>query len=126
MSGGVAMKRLYSITLTLGLAMSLASIGSPSSLSASTSWANSPQQQLTSNAAQQMPDPSQQGTQFVLAGKILLRHGHYVFYNTDTHSVFRVMNPTKVKPYKGDTVKVQGKVNAQRRTIFITKINSIV
>jgi hypothetical protein len=64
--------------------------------------------------------------QLVLSGKILVEHGHYVFYNLDTKSTFRVANPSKVKPFKGDTVKIQGRIVASTHHLYVTKINSIM
>jgi hypothetical protein len=77
-----------------------------------------------SAAAQQHAAPQHLG--LLLGGKVLVRHGHYVFYNTDTHSTFRIENPAKAKAFKGDAVRIQGKVNARRHTIYIYKITSIM
>jgi hypothetical protein len=77
-----------------------------------------------SAAGQQQGGPEHLG--LLLGGKILVRHGHYVFYNTDTHSTFRIVNPAKAKAFKDDTVRIQGKVNAQRHTIYIYKITSTI
>ena len=62
----------------------------------------------------------------VLGGKVFVRHGRYLFYNTDTRSTFRIVNPAKAKAFKGDTVRIQGKVNAQRHTIYIYRITSYI
>jgi hypothetical protein len=59
----------------------------------------------------------------VLGGKVFVRHGHYFFYNTDTHSTFRIVNPAKARAFRGDRVRIQGTVNAQRHTIYIYKIS---
>lgn len=75
-------------------------------------------------AAQQQTAPQHLG--LLLAGKVLVRHGHYDFYNTDTHSMFRIENPAKAKQFKGDTVRIQGKVDARRHTIYIYRITSYI
>jgi hypothetical protein len=72
-------------------------------------------------SGQQQAGPQHLG--LLLAGKILVRHGHYVFYNTDTRSTFRIKNPAKAKAFKGKTVRAQGRVNVQNHTIYISSVN---
>jgi hypothetical protein len=79
----------------------------------------------SASAGQQQQDGAQH-LGLVLGGKVFVRHGHYLFYNTDTHSTFRIQNPVKAKRFKGDTVRIQGRVNAQRHTIYIYKITSYI
>lgn len=83
-----------------------------------------PQQAPADLASQQQAGPQHLG--LLLAGKVLVRHGHYDFYNTDTHSLFRIENPAKAKAFKGDSVRIQGKVDARRHTIYIYTITSIM
>jgi hypothetical protein len=85
-----------------------------------------PAQPASSASAAQQQQAGPQHLGLVLGGKVFVRHGHYLFYNTDTHSTFRIENPAKAKAFKGDTVRIQGKVNAQRHTIYIYKITSYI
>lgn len=86
--------------------------------------ATQPSRQAATAVAAGQQHSGAQHLGLLLGGKILVRHGRYVFYNTDTHTTFRILNPARAKKFKGDTVRVQGKVNAQRRTIYIDSINS--
>jgi hypothetical protein len=114
-------KKLWGIALAMAAA-SLLAWQAPASATMSRNGAaapfQTPQETASSTASQPM--------QLVLSGKILIEHGHYVFYNLDTKSTFRIANPSKVKRYKGDTVKVEGRFLASTHHLYITKINSIM
>jgi hypothetical protein len=113
LTGGFMKKAQY---FAVGLGFALFSFMMPAK-------AAQPSRQTATTAAEQQQSGAQH-LGLLLGGKILVRHGHYDFYNTDTHTLFRIVNPAKAKKFKGDTVRVQGKVNAQRHTIYIESINS--
>lgn len=76
-----------------------------------------------SPAGQETVSPPGNGTmELVLSGKILFQHGRYVFYCLDTKSIFKIANPSKVRPYRGREVKIQGKLVSGTGHLYIIKI----
>jgi uncharacterized protein YdeI (BOF family) len=70
---------------------------------------------------QQQPQPKQS----LLTGKITVQQGHYVFQDNSTNVTLRVSNPSKVKKYNGDRVKVKGTINQTAQTIHVSKIKVV-
>jgi hypothetical protein len=109
------MKKLH--YFAVGVAFALCSCLIPAS-------AVQPSRQATTATAPGQQSSGAQHLGLLLGGKVFVRNGHYYFYNVDTHTTFRIVNSAKAKKFKGDTVRIQGKVNAQRRTIYIYYISS--
>jgi hypothetical protein len=82
--------------------------------------------EVSPSAQQTSPSPGTQSMELVLSGKILLRSGHYMFYSFDTKSMFRIANPSKVRPYKGHEVKLQGKMTSGTGRLYVTKIRQVM
>ncbi len=80
------------------------------------------QQQMEQMQQQGQQAPSQHTKQALLTGKISMHGGHYVFEDSSSNATLTVSNPSKVKKFNGDNVKVKGTVDHIAQTIHISKI----
>ncbi|MGH9327800.1 MAG: hypothetical protein ACRD2B_14115 [Terriglobia bacterium] len=78
------------------------------------------QQQQMEQQEQAQQQQSQQ--RLLLTGKVLQRGHHYLFHDADSNTFFRISNPSKVKRYKGKTIKVVCTVDQSGRTIHISRV----
>lgn len=79
------------------------------------------EQQAQQSEMNQQSERSQQ-QQIELTGKVTQQNGHYMFLNSDTHKALRVSNPSKVKKYDGEMVKVEGTVNPKSHKLHVSKV----
>lgn len=79
------------------------------------------EQQAQQSETNQQSERSQQ-QQIELTGKVTQQNGHYMFLNSDTNQALRVSNPSKVKKYNGETVKVEGTVNPKSHKLHVSKV----
>ncbi|HEV2418836.1 MAG TPA: hypothetical protein VGX94_13635 [Terriglobia bacterium] len=79
------------------------------------------EQQAQQSEMNQQSERSQQ-QQIELTGKVTRQNGHYLFLNSDTHKALRVSNPSKVKKYDGEMVKVEGTVNPKSHKLHVSKV----
>ena len=79
------------------------------------------EQQAQQSEMNQQSEQSQQ-QQIELTGKVTRQNGHYMFLNSDTHKALRVSNPSKVKKYDGEMVKVEGTVNPKSHKLHVSKV----
>ncbi|HEV2498177.1 MAG TPA: hypothetical protein VGY31_01180 [Terriglobia bacterium] len=79
------------------------------------------EQQAQQSEMNQQSERSQQ-QQIELTGKVTQQNGHYLFLNSDTHKALRVSNPSKVKKYDGEMVKVEGTVNPKSHKLHVSKV----
>jgi hypothetical protein len=80
------------------------------------------QQQMDQMQQQSQQAPSPHTKQALLTGKISMHGGHYVFEDSSSNAALTVSNPSKVKKFNGDNVKVKGTVDHIAQTIHISKI----
>lgn len=73
---------------------------------------------------QQQQAAQQQKSQklHMLTGTIVQQGKHYMFVDESTNTTYKVANQGKVKHFKGEKVKVVGKVNTAKNTIHVSGI----
>ena len=83
------------------------------------------EQQEQQRQLDQQAQPQTQKPQLLLTGKVIRQKGHFMFLSSDTHTAFRISNPSKVKKYNGEMVKVEGTVNAKSHKIHVSKVTPV-
>lgn len=78
------------------------------------------QQQMDQQQAAQQQQNSQK--LHMLTGTIVQQGKHYVFVDESTNTTYKIANQSKVKHFKGEKVKVVGKVNTAKNTIHVSGI----
>lgn len=81
------------------------------------------QQEEQDNAQQaQQGSQAQAEQEILLTGKVTRENGHEMFTSSDTHKPMRISNPSKVKKYNGEMVKVEGTVNPKSHRLHVSKV----
>lgn len=94
--------------------------GAPETGAAGAEQQRAIEQQQEQEQAQQGSQQSQQ--EVLLTGKVTRENGHEMFTSSDTHQAMRVSNPSKVKKYNGEMVKVEGTVNPKSHRLHVSKV----
>lgn len=80
------------------------------------------QEQQQEMNQQGQPQQTQQ-QQVMLTGKVTRENGHYLLTSQDAPNPLRISNPSKVKKYTGEMVKVEGTVNPKSHKLHISKVS---
>lgn len=88
------------------------------------------EQQQREQEEQQQQQMNQQGQpqqtqqqQVMLTGKVSRENGHYLLTSQDAPNPLRISNPSKVKKYNGEMVKVEGTVNPKSHKLHVSKVS---
>lgn len=80
------------------------------------------EQQQQQQEINQQGQPQQTQQQVLLTGKVTRENGHYLLTSQDAPKPLRISNPSKVKKYNGEMVKVEGTVNPKSHKLHVTKV----
>lgn len=81
------------------------------------------QQEQMEQQQQQAAQQQQNSKKLHMMTGTIEQHGkHYVFIDEATSATYKIANQSKVKHFKGEKVKVVGKVNTAKNTIHVAGI----
>ena len=81
------------------------------------------EQQEQMEQQQQTAEQQQNSKKLHMMTGTIEQHGkHYVFVDESTSATYKIVNQGKVKHFKGEKVKIVGKVNTAKNTIHVAGI----
>ncbi|HEX5483439.1 MAG TPA: hypothetical protein VFZ08_12515 [Terriglobia bacterium] len=84
------------------------------------------QQQQMEQQQQQEAQQQQNSKKLHMMTGTIEQHGkHYVFVDESTSATYKIANQSKVKHFKGEKVKIVGKVNTAKNTIHVAGIQRV-